>query len=403
MDKWLAVFGLACLALVSVGCDPGESEQSLQLDSLETPAPEGSFAPRLARMEDGRALLSWLEERDDAHALRFALYEEDGWSTPRTVAEGEDWFANWADTPGVIPVGEKLFAHWLVSSGSGTFEYDIHAAWSGDEGHSWDDSFVIHQDGEQAEHGFLTGVVLPDGDLGLSWLDGRAMAGDPPGPMSLRWARFEPGSSEPRDKQELDERVCDCCMTATVKQDGEPLVFYRDRSENEIRDIARVASEDADWSEPTPVAEDGWEIAGCPVNGPSADAAGDHAAVAWYSAAEGDSRVQWAELDEQGEVATIQRIDAGDPIGRVATLHDEEAGSLVVWVEREEDGAALMARAVPTDGEPAAANRLVDVDPGRGSGFPVLASQRDGALLAWTHVDGGERRVRVAELRSRSD
>lgn len=398
---WSAVLILAAVSLNA--CDTRQPESGIELEQLATPAPPGSFAPRLVSLEDGRVLLSWLEETGDGHALRFALHDGGEWEAPRTVAEGGDWFANWADTPGVIPVGEKLFAHWLVSSGGGTFEYEIHAAWSDDEGRSWNEPFLVHRDGKPAEYGFLTGVVLPDGDLGLGWLDGRAMADDPPGAMSLRWARFAPGSSEPRDRRELDGRVCECCMTATVERDGRPMVFYRDRSEDEIRDIGRVSRHEDGWSEPEVVAADGWEISGCPVNGPAADAVGSRAAVAWYTNADGDARVQLADIDEQGGIGAVRRVDAGEPLGRAATLLDPEDGAWVVWLESETDGAALMARRVPGEGEPLAPSRLTAMAPGRTSGFPVLTRAGERRMLAWTDVADEQRRVRVGELRLVTD
>ena len=58
-----------------------------------------------------------------------------------------------------------------------------------------------------------------------------------------------------------------CVNTACVP-------VYRDRTEAEIRDIAIVRLVDGIWSDPALVSADGWEIAGCPVNGPAIDSAG---------------------------------------------------------------------------------------------------------------------------------
>ena len=46
-----------------------------------------------------------------------------------------------------------------------------------------------------------------------------------------------------------------------------PVVVYRDRSEQEIRDISIVRLHDGKWSQPSSVFEDNWKINGCPVNG----------------------------------------------------------------------------------------------------------------------------------------
>ncbi len=39
---------------------------------------------------------------------------------------------------------------------------------------------------------------------------------------------------------ELDNRVCDCCQTSTAITANGPIVVYRDRSDEEIRDISIV-------------------------------------------------------------------------------------------------------------------------------------------------------------------
>ena len=394
------VVGIFLAACVLAACETDESvpENGLVLDGLDSPATADSLAPRLAELDDERVLLSWLEVIEDGHALRFSILEDREWSSPRSVIEGDDWFANWADTPGIMAVGDHLFAHWLVSSGEGSFEYDIYAAWSDDEGESWSEPFTVHLDGKQAEHGFLSGVELPDGALGLAWLDGRHMVAEPPGPMSLRWARFEPGSTEPGDKTELDDRVCDCCMTASVRTDEGNVVIYRDRDEDELRDISTVSVDGSVVSEPRNLHEDGWRIPGCPVNGPSADFREGTALTAWFTAADQDPAVRLASLDGQGQARWSERIDDGAPIGRTATAVLPDGDGLVLWIEQEDGGGSLVARRVAGPDELSAVSRLTDIDPGRGSGFPVVAMAGEAVVVAWTDTEEGGRQVRTALL-----
>jgi hypothetical protein len=258
-ERRCLISGLALLAAVSLSaCGRGDAVPEPLASEIGSPAPPGSYAPRMDVDADGKLLLSWLEPRGEGHALRFARLTENGWSEPRTAAAGENWFANWADTPGVRAVGGHLFAHWLVRSGPGTYEYDIHAAWSDDNGETWGEAFTVHLDGVQSEHGFLSGAVLPDGSLGLAWVDGRHMKGDAAyhhedqegghghgnGDMSLRWARFEPGSREPQDKAELDGRICECCATATALIEGQANVIYRGLMGDQQRDTGIVRQRD---------------------------------------------------------------------------------------------------------------------------------------------------------------
>jgi len=93
----------------------------------------------------------------------------------------------------------------------------------------------------------------------------------------------------------LDPRVCDCCPTATVLcPDGSVLVAYRDRSEEEVRDIAVTRYKGGAWSTPRVVHRDEWKIAGCPVNGPALAVSDSLVALAWFTMAGGvDPRYMW--------------------------------------------------------------------------------------------------------------
>ena len=59
---------------------------------------------------------------------------------------------------------------------------------------------------------------------------------------------------------ELDATTCDCCQTSIAKTSEGPIVVYRNRSENEIRDIYISRFRDNIWEKPIAVHNDGWEI-----------------------------------------------------------------------------------------------------------------------------------------------
>ena len=57
--------------------------------------------------------------------------------------------------------------------------------------------------------------------------------------MTLR-AAFIDKKGNKINEWELDGRVCDCCQTtAAITNDG-PVVVYRDRSDDEVRDMSIV-------------------------------------------------------------------------------------------------------------------------------------------------------------------
>ena len=82
---------------------------------LDPPAAQGALAFRLAPGREGTALLSWLEPAAAGrHRLRLSRLRGGRWTEPATVAEGEGFFANWADTPAVAEAASGgLVATWL--------------------------------------------------------------------------------------------------------------------------------------------------------------------------------------------------------------------------------------------------------------------------------------------------
>jgi hypothetical protein len=101
------------------------TEAALEIRRTESPTDGDSREPELNATHDGRIILSWVEKTGDKrYALRMATRDLRQWSESLTVAEGENWFVNWADFPSVIALQDgSLAAHWLVKSGSGTYAY----------------------------------------------------------------------------------------------------------------------------------------------------------------------------------------------------------------------------------------------------------------------------------------
>ena len=184
---------------------------SAQVRELASPAGPGSGQPNLAVSPDGRVYLSWIERLGEGRfSLRFAVKEGDGWSAPRVIAEGSNWFVNWADFPSMIALPDgSLAGHWLVKSGPGTFDYDVTISRSFDGGKTWGKPFVPHRDGVKTEHGFVSMFAALDGNLAAVWLDGREMKPGADahdhghGNMTLRYVKIK------RDGTLTDEAALD--------------------------------------------------------------------------------------------------------------------------------------------------------------------------------------------------
>ena len=367
-----------------------------------------SGEPNLAIDSKGRVYLSWLERKADSTvALHLAVRDGNQWSTPSTVTARSDLFVNWADFPSVFvaPSG-RVVMHWLQKRAGGRYSYDVITRQSIDGGVTWSDPRVLHDDNTAAEHGFVSFFATEGDSVEAVWLDGRATAGaghgghSSPGAqrgaMQLGNARIGPdGGIAPSTM--IDDRICDCCQTSAAMTSRGPVVVYRDRSPDEIRDIAILRRVDGKWTQPARVHADDWHIEGCPVNGPAIVADGNHVAVAWFTGARDTARVNVAFSSDAGATFSAPvRVDDGNPAGRVDVEYSSDGRALVTWLERVgETGAEVRLRTVSADGASSAAVVVATSAAARTSGFPRVVRNGDELIFAWTQP-GDTARVRMA-------
>jgi hypothetical protein len=363
----------------------GGTDYTVRFVSMMSPAAPGSLAPRLARTPAGDVVMSWLEPSGGGgHALRFSTLAGDRWSPARQVAAGSDWFVNWADLPSVTPITARDWvAHWLVRQAGSGYAYDIALSISRDGGATWSRPLKPHDDGTATEHGFVS--LFPwSGGFGALWLDGRH-TGPEKGAMSTRYARFG-FDGVIRASGELDRRVCDCCATDVALATSGPVATWRDRTEDEIRDIAVSRFAAGAWQAPVIVGNDRWQIAGCPVNGSAIAARGDRVVVAWYTAPDQQRRVQLAWSRDGGRsFAAPVLVEAGAVSGNVDVVLSADDVAIVSWTGKTPAGQGqLRLRRVPASGDPGPIQVVAEGEMGRGSGFPQLIQARDRLVHAWT-------------------
>mgnify|MGYP000973319120 CR=1 FL=1 len=390
-------FMLFVLALVA--CRSEKSEQRARSPiAMDPPAAPGSLAPFVRATTDG-VIATWLETpASGAPRLRFARWSKNAWSEPVTIVETSTLVASWADVPTVVEnrAGEVV-ASWLESAGEG-HAYHAIVARSVDRGRTWTRVGALHDDRSATEHGFVS--LIPD-DRGARaiWLDGRATPGG--GATTLRSAIITTTAVE--GEEIVDERVCDCCSTAMAAGLRGPIVAYRDRSQEELRDIAIALRDGERWSTAPRIRPDGWTIAGCPVNGPALDARGDHAVVAWYTYAGSQHRVKAAFSADGGEtfsepVVVDEPTGARAPLGRVAAVVDRNGDAVVAWVTSTREEGELLLRRVSVSGARGAEISIASIRIGRDAGFPELAISGDELVVIWTEP-GEASRIRAARVR----
>jgi hypothetical protein len=392
---------LTILALIAA-C--GRDAPVLLVGELELAGPTRSGQASLYALADGRVALTWLEPTPSgAHALRLAVRTGDAWGEPLTVASGNDFFVNWADFPSFVEMADGTWAvHWLERAGAATYAYHVRIALSSDGGRTWSEPITPHRDASPSEHGFVSMAPWGEDAAALLWLDGREMQdtdGDGllAGDMSLRFTTLTSDGRLGEDVR-VDVRTCECCQTALARTSSGLVAAYRDRSADELRDVAIVRYRDGAWSVPEPVADDGFVYPGCPVNGPQLAARGDTVVVAWYTAPGGEARVQAAFSVDGGESWTAPiRVDLGDPLGRVDVALVDGENAIVLWLERTPEAANVLAGRVRRDGGRSTPVLVAPTVESRAGGVPRLALTGDALAVVWREV-GETERIRVRSL-----
>ncbi len=384
----LQLFGTLLLAMGVAACTNAEPPAFGEPRPITMPAGTGVVGPRFAAATDGSIVLSWIQREENGATLHYSTLQNVKWQEPVSVVTDKNMFVNWADLPSVTPLDkEHWVAHWLSKSADAVYAYDVLLAQSSDGGKSWSDPVRPHNDGTPTEHGFVS--IHAEGDsAALLWLDGRKTGGkasDNPADnsMTLRSALVGPQGTIAKE-QLVDDIVCDCCQTDVAISSTGPIAVYRNRTVDEIRDIYVTKWADGQWQNGVPIANDGWQISGCPVNGPAIDASGDLVVVAWFSAA-GDRPVVRAALSTNGGKTFKEPIEIASrrASGHVGVVIVDESAAGISWVESDNRGTnAINIRSVTAAGSlgpvhTVGRSELLRI-------YPQFARSDDKLILAWT-------------------
>ena len=380
------------------------SAHAANTQSWSLPAPVNAAQPNLSQAPNGDLVLSWMERLPGGgHRLQMSTYSRQGkWSSPSKIAEGKNFFVNWADFPATQFLADgSLWAHNLEKNGVGTYAYDVILRRSGDKGKTWSKPMRVNAPVE-AEHGFVSLWPWSKNLLGVAWLDGGATIATKEmsdhdhggGMMTLRAAVVD-AKMQNRQEWPLDASVCDCCQTKTSLTSRGPVVVYRNRSEKEIRDIYTTRYDGQRWTTPVRVHADDWKMPACPVNGPAIAAQENKIWVAWFTAATQPS-VRIAHSKNAGDSFEPMREVANQSVqGRVDVLADansvwiswmeEKAGTQTVWlVQYSHDLKTEKQRfSLP----PVIGN-------GRATGFPRMVLAQNKIHMVWTDIVNGKPQLR---------
>jgi hypothetical protein len=293
----------------------------------------------------------------------------------------------------------------------------IKLARSRDGGLTFSSAEELQMTGAPGDRGWPALAVGPDGTARALWLDHRGLAVKrPPAAhagvhdgvaMAQRSALyFASAAGRPSGEREVARGVCYCCKTAlAIGADGVIYAAWRHVYPGNIRDIAFAVSRDGGrtFSAPARVSEDGWEIHGCPDDGPAIAVDG-----------KGIVHVVWPTVvrrgkDLEGALFYASTTDGKrfTPRMRIATLggpkpsHPQlvvQGGRVVVaWDEQHGGRRVAAVRAWrPGTGQPV----IEMLNAGGAGSYPVLAATDGGIVAAWTSGASGASTIAVGRVSS---
>ena len=198
-------------------------------------------------------------------------------------------------------------------------------------------------------------------------------------------------------------------MPTFQRADG-PVVAFRDRSDQEIRDIHITRVDGGKWTDAVPVHADKWQIDACPVNGPALSARGKTVAVAWFTAAGGTGHAYAAFSQDAGRTWDEPiRLDDGSSLGQVDIELLDDGSAVATWLEFAEPSTAVQGtsseaagrtqvrtRRVLPSRERSASVTLAGADEPRVSGYPHVARSGNELVFAWSETMGGPQQLKAA-------
>ena len=380
------------------------SKQEVIIENIQFSFGENNVAPNLVS-KDGNLTLSWISSEEDQEAvLYYSQFTNENWKAPVRITSGSDWFVNWADFPANAINEDLILTSYLRKSASGTYTYDILLNLETLSGKKIKDNFLLNTDGIKAEHGFVS--MIPSNNKGffITWLDGRNTVTNTNEAhhkaMTIRFAEIT-SIGEIINETELDATTCDCCQTSIAMTNDGPIVVYRNRSEDEIRDIYITKYRNGIWEHPIPVNNDGWKINGCPVNGPKVIVNKTTTAVAWFTAADDNPKVNLSfSVSDKDEFNLPIQLNDLDAIGRVDAAFINSKEVLVSYMEFDDNDTYLKVKKVSVEGEVSKAFIISKIDSGRDTGVPQLEVMDNIVYLVWTNLIDGKNQLKSVKFNS---
>ncbi len=262
--------------------------------------------------KDTTTLISWTEWYKDAteNQLKFAFYKGNKFDTIQTVppAKGLQVHSESMAKIGMTRSGVlyAVYRRKTINSKS-RFGGHIYYTTSSDLGKHWSLEKKLVAATSSTSQAFFDLALLPDGTLGLIWLDSRTPLKHEERGKNIFFAKTTVNNTFANEKAIIGS-TCECCRTELYVDNAKNIhVAYRNIIEKgefdfdnngtvEIRDMYYSISKDngKTFEEPIAISNDNWHINGCPHTGPSLAKTPEGLRAVWFTAADHNRGIYYA-------------------------------------------------------------------------------------------------------------
>lgn len=346
---------------------------------------DGQFNPFIAADKRAGFYLVFVERINNAGNVMLQ-HSADGktFSKPVRVNDREGDATVRNENPPKVAVAPNGDVYVCWANERGRWKGNIRFARSTNGGRSFSPAITLNSDGyaEPAGHAFQSLTVDAKGKIFIVWIDERNKKPGDRGAEIWLTISTDGGKSFSPDRRILSD-ICECCRTnLQVDAAGKLYLTYRavPRTGPMYRDIILARSLDGGKTfTAAPVSEDKWEIAGCPVVGPSFsfDSAGHLTAVWFLGGGERPGLYYSTSADDGTSFAPRRLVDPQQKIGKHAhTVSLPKGEVLVAWDEAANQTVSYWGILNPRTGLQHRG------DPQEGVAYPVAAANGQIAVIA---------------------
>ena len=377
---------------------------------LEALGFESTRSPQIAVSPAGMISLLVLY-RDGANSrVGFTMSHDGGdhFMPMKPVSEADVTISAHGENNPMMAVSSRaVYALWEQTESDGT--KSIVVGRSLNAGQTFEKPVRVNDNTTPSFHGFASLAAGPGGEVYVAWLDGRETP-ENPGTFDVYLSRSTDRGATFGPNVRVARSACPCCRPyVALGKTGQVFIAWRKVFPGSIRDLVVSASKDGGqtFDQTTRVAEDGWQIQGCPESGASLLFSKDRLYIAWMTGgSDNRARVRLSWSDDGGahfhspsELSKSIR-DPNHPF-----LAQSEIGQVLVCFQgrtfstNETQWSKTSIFVVEVDGD-RLNNPQALANDGPSTSYPVLTIGPEGnTFVAWT--GSGENRNAVTLLRGR--